>query len=161
VFRLTFIECMMLVALTAYITAGGVKYVHSKQVAVAAEMPLEEVPMSAIECVDTYVYKAKVVRWIDGDTVELAVDLGFGIWKNDRFRLLDVNTPERGKERFDESVQIVNEYAPVGSTVIVWSHKTEKYGRWLAVIYNMKEAEKRSLAKSINEILREKGWIYQ
>lgn len=41
-----------------------------------------------------YQYRADVLRVIDGDTVELSVDLGFNIRHVIRGRLLDVNAPE-------------------------------------------------------------------
>jgi len=42
-----------------------------------------------------YEYKARVVRVIDGDTVDVDVDLGFGIWmNNERVRIMGIDTPE-------------------------------------------------------------------
>ncbi len=45
-------------------------------------------------------YRAIVENVVDGDTVDLTVDLGFRIQIRDRFRLSGINTPEvRGSER--------------------------------------------------------------
>ena len=44
---------------------------------------------------DRYERNARVLRVIDGDTLELSVDLGFGNWHQDKFRLAGVNTPEK------------------------------------------------------------------
>ena len=42
-----------------------------------------------------YEYKCNVVRVIDGDTVDVDIDLGFGIWmKNERVRIMGIDTPE-------------------------------------------------------------------
>jgi micrococcal nuclease len=42
-----------------------------------------------------YEYKARVVRVVDGDTVDVDVDLGFGIWmNNERVRIMGIDTPE-------------------------------------------------------------------
>ena len=42
-----------------------------------------------------WTYRAKVVRVIDGDTVDVDIDLGFGIWqKNERVRIMGIDTPE-------------------------------------------------------------------
>jgi micrococcal nuclease len=42
-----------------------------------------------------YEYKARVVRVIDGDTVDVDIDLGFGIWmNNERVRIMGIDTPE-------------------------------------------------------------------
>ena len=42
-----------------------------------------------------WTYRAKVIRVIDGDTVDVDIDLGFGIWqKNERVRIMGIDTPE-------------------------------------------------------------------
>ena len=42
-----------------------------------------------------YTYKVQIVRVIDGDTVDVDIDLGFGIWmKNERVRVAGIDTPE-------------------------------------------------------------------
>ena len=42
-----------------------------------------------------YEYKVKVVRVIDGDTVDVDIDLGFGIWlRKERVRIMGIDTPE-------------------------------------------------------------------
>ena len=42
-----------------------------------------------------YEYKAKIVKVIDGDTVDVDIDLGFGMWmKDERVRIMGIDTPE-------------------------------------------------------------------
>ena len=41
-----------------------------------------------------YTYKAKLIRVIDGDTIEASVDLGFGLRYQMLIRLHGINTPE-------------------------------------------------------------------
>ena len=42
-----------------------------------------------------YEYKCKVVKVVDGDTVDIDIDLGFGIWmKDERVRIMGIDTPE-------------------------------------------------------------------
>lgn len=43
---------------------------------------------------DPYVYPAVAVRVIDGDTMDVCLDLGFGIRRATRVRLLGINCPE-------------------------------------------------------------------
>jgi len=89
-----------------------------------------------------YVYEAEVIAWIDGDTVALHVtkdyDFGFHITVSGHFeghfRLLGVDTPERGHLNFREATAAARQMAPVGSKVFIRSHKTDKYGRYLADI---------------------------
>jgi len=42
-----------------------------------------------------YEYRCKVVKVIDGDTVDVDIDLGFGVWLHDeRVRIMGIDTPE-------------------------------------------------------------------
>jgi micrococcal nuclease len=42
-----------------------------------------------------YEYKCKILKVIDGDTVDVDIDLGFGIWQmNERVRIMGIDTPE-------------------------------------------------------------------
>lgn len=82
----------------------------------------------------TYRYKAIVLRWVDGDTVDLNVDLGFTVWVRQRFRLAGVNTPEKGVLGWQNAVDYCKDYAPAGCEVEVDSAKTDKYGRYLGRI---------------------------
>ena len=42
-----------------------------------------------------YEYRCKVVHIVDGDTVDVDIDLGFGVWmKKQRIRLYGIDTPE-------------------------------------------------------------------
>lgn len=93
-----------------------------------------------------FVYEdVAILRWVDGDTVDLRVslvhDFGFrfryGFTFDDRFRLFGVNTPERGRPGWAEATAECVRLAPAGSLVRVETHKDsrDKYGRWLADIY--------------------------
>jgi len=42
-----------------------------------------------------YEYKCKILRVVDGDTVDVDIDLGFGIWLHkERVRIMGIDTPE-------------------------------------------------------------------
>lgn len=90
-----------------------------------------------------YFYQAQIVRWVDGDTVELVLDKGFNDYFGQpdnpvRFRLLDVNAYEKYKPGGQEAIEFVNELAPVGDWVIVRTYKIDdkdNFGRYLATIY--------------------------
>lgn len=53
----------------------------------------------------TYEYKAKLVRIIDGDTMEFVLDLGFNLRKQTMIRLLDVDTHEIGGSHSQEAIE--------------------------------------------------------
>lgn len=80
-------------------------------------------------------YPATINRWVDGDTVELVVDIGFYLTTRQHFRLRGYNSPEVvGVERAEGLASLVwaRRLAPEGSPVTVLSTKGDKYGRWLA-----------------------------
>jgi len=88
-----------------------------------------------------YEYRAKVVRWVDGDTVDVDIDLGFGvILSNKRIRLYGIDAPEsrtrdlEEKRRGKAAHHFVQGFAPTGSVVTLKTYKTGKYGRILAEV---------------------------
>ena len=88
-----------------------------------------------------YEYRCKVLKIVDGDTVDVDIDLGFGIvLKNERVRIMGIDTPEsrtrdleekaRGiasKERLEELLE--------GGEFIVESKEVGKYGRLLGTLF--------------------------
>ena len=40
-------------------------------------------------------YKVNILKVVDGDTVDVDIDLGFGVWlRNERVRIMGIDTPE-------------------------------------------------------------------
>tara|TARA_Y100000004_G_scaffold189753_1_gene245856 strand:+ start:209 stop:643 length:435 start_codon:yes stop_codon:yes gene_type:complete len=69
-----------------------------------------------------YEYRCKIVRVVDGDTVDVDIDLGFGVWlQKQRVRLYGVDTPESRTRDAEEKVfgnlakKFVEDRLPVGS----------------------------------------------
>lgn len=88
-----------------------------------------------------YQYKATIIKVIDGDTVDVDIDLGFEVWlKNQRIRLYGIDTPESRTSDKVEKVfgnlakEKVLEFCPVGSDIILQTKTDDsrgKYGRIL------------------------------
>lgn len=50
-----------------------------------------------------YEYKCKVIKVVDGDTVDVDIDLGFGVWlRGERVRLFGIDTPESRTRDLEE-----------------------------------------------------------
>ena len=50
-----------------------------------------------------YEYRCKIVKIIDGDTVDVDIDLGFGVWLHkERIRLYGIDTPESRTRDLEE-----------------------------------------------------------
>jgi micrococcal nuclease len=120
-----------------------------------------------------FYYRAKVNRVIDGDTLELSIDLGFSLAFSVKARLQAVNAPEisRPKDE-DELKRGLNSKARVESWlaenskdgfVVIKSHdgkqlKQEKFGRWLVEVFPANFQEN---SKSLNKLLLEEGHAIQ
>lgn len=92
-------------------------------------------------------YNCTIRRVVDGDTVDVDIDLGFGIWvHNERVRLYGIDTPESRTRDLEEkkaglfAKDVVLHYLPEGSKQVLRTHKDKvgKYGRVLGefVIYD-------------------------
>lgn len=103
-----------------------------------------------------YEYRANIIDVYDGDTVTAIVELGFHVKSELKLRLYGIDTPEiRGEEREKGLISKARlESLILGKDVIIktYKDKQEKYGRWLADIYQIDNQE-----KSVNKILLEEG----
>ncbi len=86
-------------------------------------------------------YDCVVLRVVDGDTIDVDIDLGFDVWlKKQRIRFYGVNTPEtrtRDKEEKARGLvakEYVIKHCPVGSRIRLRSHDRGKFGRILGEI---------------------------
>jgi micrococcal nuclease len=93
---------------------------------------------------DLYNYKAKVLDVVDGDTLDVSIDLGFDISTKIRVRLYGVNAPESRTTDLVEKVaglaskDFVKSWVNgCNSNVVITTIKDEKekYGRLLANVY--------------------------
>ena len=93
-----------------------------------------------VEKVSVYEYKCKIVKVIDGDTTDVDIDLGFGVWlKKQRIRFYGIDTPEsRTSDKVEKiyglmAKEVVLSYLPVGSTQTLRTKQDGKgkYGRIL------------------------------
>ena len=86
---------------------------------------------------------------VDGDTVDVDIDLGFGVWmRKERIRVLGIDTPEsRTRDKVEKTYGIlaknfVKSYLPVGSSQTLQTEKdgTGKFGRILGkfLVYDSK-----------------------
>jgi len=92
-------------------------------------------------------YRCTIRRVVDGDTVDVDIDLGFGIWvRNERVRLYGIDTPESRTRDLEEkkcgiyAKQCVEAFMPVDSnqTLKTYKDKVGKFGRVLGefVVYD-------------------------
>lgn len=93
-----------------------------------------------IRAYSAYTYRAQVARVVDGDTIDVLIDLGLKIYTATRLRIRGIDTPElRDRDLLERTkaqaaANRVLELAPVGSDIVIETHKDKrgKFGRYLA-----------------------------
>jgi endonuclease YncB( thermonuclease family) len=100
-----------------------------------------------------HTYHVVIKRIVDGDTVDVDIDLGFNMWiLNERIRLSGIDAPEERTSDSEEKIfgqyatKYVEDRLPVGSKAVYRSEEfqAEKYGRSLGdfLIYDgLEDAE--------------------
>jgi micrococcal nuclease len=111
-----------------------------------------------------YEYRVKqVLRVVDGDTIDVDIDLGFDISFTSRVRLAGIDTPESRTTDKKEKVlglevkQRLKDVLSKSSKIVIRTEKpdsTEKYGRVLGWLF-IDGAE-----KSVNEALIADGYAW-
>lgn len=112
-----------------------------------------------------YRYKANLIKVIDGDTIDVMIDLGFKTWVKKRIRLHGINAYESrtrnkaekikglaAKARLKEALENEEEFALI-------SHGLGKYGRCIGEIHLTKRYIKSPEyhGKNINKMLIKEG----
>ena len=88
-----------------------------------------------------YIYKAELIRVVDGDTVDLIIDLGFDTSRKERFRLYGIDAPDLNTDACKEAkAWLWDALQPleaiyVQTIQLETKAKRDKYGRFLAVLY--------------------------
>jgi endonuclease YncB( thermonuclease family) len=89
-----------------------------------------------------YEYNCKIVRVVDGDTIDVDVDLGWSIWRcGERIRLYGIDTPECRTRDAEEKAagilakEFVEDALHVGGIYRLQTKEKGKFGRYLGTIY--------------------------
>lgn len=109
----------------------GLKRVEAGMI---VELAGERLTESAAKPADLYTYRARLDRIVDGDTVKCAIDLGFGFYTSQKLRLRGIDCPELSTAKGQE-VKAFVETALKGKPLIIKTHKTDKWDRYLVDIW--------------------------
>lgn len=107
-----------------------------------------------------YTYKAKLMRVVDGDTVDAEIDLGFGVFMKQRVRLYGINTPESRTRDLEEKERGLAAKARLtellGKEFIIETilNKRGKFGRILGTLHVTQED---GSSMNINQTLVNEG----
>lgn len=116
---------------------------------------------------EKYIYRAKLDRIIDGDTVDALIDVGFDIWFKKRIRFKGIDTWESRTRNLDEKKlglaakkrleELLMTVSSKPGYFRVKSYGLGKYGRVLGEIFIMDEA---GVQWNINDTLITEGHAY-
>ena len=122
---------------------------------------------------DPYIYRVRqVIKVVDGDTIDVAIDLGFDISLTKRVRLSGVDTPEsrttdpKEKTLGLEVKEWLKKKLQDQTDIIIKTElpdSTEKYGRILGQLFvGDKEVMSVNKKKSVNQQMIDEGycWVY-
>jgi len=116
---------------------------------------------------EKYIYKAKLERVVDGDTVDALIDLGFDTWVKKRIRYKGIDTWESRTKDLDEkklglaakerNKELLESVSSKPGYFRLRSHGVGKYGRVLGEIF-IKDIE--GIEYNINQTLIDEGHAY-
>ena len=116
---------------------------------------------------DKYIYRGKLERVVDGDTIDALIDVGFDIWIKKRIRYSGIDTWEsrtrdlaekaKGLEAKARNKALLMEVSSKSGYFRLKSHGVGKYGRVLGEIF-IEDAEGKQY--NINETLISEGHAY-
>ena len=108
-------------------------------------------------------YRCKIVKVVDGDTADVDIDLGFGVWlKKQRIRLYGVDAPESRTRDLEEkeyglaAKKFVARHLPLESKQILRTRLDDsrgKFGRILGEFVLTTQWEGKEIPTTINEQL--------
>lgn len=117
---------------------------------------------------EKYIYKAKLERVVDGDTIDALIDLGFDTWVKKRIRYKGIDTWESRTKDLDEkklglaakdrNKELLESVSSKPGYFRLKSHGVGKYGRVLGEIF-VKDIE--GIEYNINQTLIDKGHAYE
>lgn len=90
---------------------------------------------------DVYAYRARLVRWLDGDTLVANIDQGFHDWKHDQhIRLLGVEAPKGRTVAGRNALAFVHGIMPPGAEITIRTHRLRdaevtSFERWVAAVW--------------------------
>ncbi|MFT6106000.1 MAG: endonuclease YncB(thermonuclease family) [Rickettsiales bacterium] len=82
-----------------------------------------------------YLYRAKIINVVDGDTMVLDVDLGFDVVKRQRIRLAQIDCAEMKTDEGQKSFKYLRDLAASLNEVVVRTNKVDIFGRFIGDLF--------------------------
>ncbi len=89
---------------------------------------------------EPFIYRAEIIRVVDGDTLYVRLDLGFDVWIGQRIRLAQVDAPPLKEDGGDESFAYVRDQMAKSKKIVIKTSKEDLHGRFVGhVFYSLDE----------------------
>lgn len=82
-----------------------------------------------------FTYQAFVIHVIDGDTFSAVIELGFGFTTVQTLRLRGLDAPEIVSAEGREAKEFLEKTMPQSSDILIRTHRSDKYDRYLADVF--------------------------
>jgi endonuclease YncB( thermonuclease family) len=82
-----------------------------------------------------FVYRAEIVRVVDGDTLRARLDLGFDVWKLEIIRLAGIDAPGMREDGGPEAYNYVQTQLAKAKVVVIATNKEDVHGRYIGHVF--------------------------
>ena len=116
---------------------------------------------------DKYIYRGKLERVVDGDTIDALIDVGFDIWVKKRIRYKgldawesrtrDLEEKKKGLAAKERNKELLENVSSKPGYFRLKSYGVGKYGRVLGEIFIM---DSNGVQMNINQTLIQEGHAY-
>ena len=102
----------------------------------------------------------EVVKVVDGDTLDVIIDVGFNMLRKDRIRINRIDTPEsKTTDEYEKKLgldakKFVSEWVKKSKQIRIKTIKDDKYGRILGELFNENN-------ECLNNLLIENGYAWE
>ena len=119
---------------------------------------------------EKYIYRGKLERVVDGDTIDALIDVGFDIWVKKRIRYKGIDAWEsrtrnleekaKGLEAKDRNRELLEKVSDKPGYFLLKSYGVGKYGRVLGEIF-IRDAEGNEMMINETLVTEGHGYVYE
>ena len=103
-----------------------------------------------------FIFRAEILRVVDGDTLRARLDLGFEVWKKEIIRFAGIDAPPIHEDGGQEAYAYARDQMAKAKVVVIRTGKEEGHGRYIGhIFYSLDERD------NWEKVFREGRWLNQ
>jgi endonuclease YncB( thermonuclease family) len=103
-----------------------------------------------------FIFRAEILRVVDGDTLRARLDLGFEVWKKEIIRFAGIDAPPIKEDGGQEAYAYARDQMAKAKVVVIRTGKEEGHGRYIGhIFYSLDERD------NWEKVFREGRWLNQ